>query len=223
MWLWDTISKSAERWARHYTGLIKLWHSTNEQLAAIHNAIYEINEVLAAYRDAIAKRNIIPMAANQPEEVPIDSSFLLDIMNLDLVNAFAAYRHNLTCANRDIRRLSGIKRDLERGFAEGRLQQRDYLENLTQLVRWLEELRAHLTALLDDATTLTAMVRVRAQRDISHYHKIVMKLRRTGNESDFAEATLAERARVVAEIETLSGRSAERIEAVRKGTYSGAR
>ena len=74
MRLWDAIVRFNNRWDRHYSGVVWLGRATNEQLAAINNAIYKIDEILNAYREADSEPGIIPMSANHPEVLPIDSS-----------------------------------------------------------------------------------------------------------------------------------------------------
>lgn len=223
MWIWDWVARFNERWSRHYTGVVKLSRAANDQLASIHNAIFETDQVLNAYRNAKEHPGTIPMSVNQPEVIDIDSSFEYDLVNLDLLNEFVTHRYNVQCANRDIRRLASMKDNLERGFAEGRLKPEEYLRHIDDLAEWMRKLRGHLAELLEDATTLTARARVRAKRDVPNTHLISMRLRRTRHEADFPVAAAGERIVLVKEIESVSEASIRRIEKIsRKACEHGA-
>lgn len=220
MCLWSAIDRYDARWNRHYTGVVKLSRATNEQLASIHSAIFEISEIIDAYTDARDHPGTIPISVNQPEAIAIDSTFEYDIVNLDLVNEFAKHRYNVQCANRDIQRLVTMKDNLEKGFAEGRLTPENYLLHFEDLAQWLSQLRKSLDALLDDTTTLTARARVRAQRDAPMFHSFSMKLRRTRHEKDFEATAAREREILLEEIGIGSAKSGLRAEAISRGTYN---
>jgi hypothetical protein len=210
MWLWDFIVRFNQRWDRHHSGVVKLARATNEQLGALTHAIYEIDQIVDAYNNAMAEPGVIPMSANQPDVIPVDSSFEYDIVNLDLVNDFADLRYSIQTANRDIRRLGGLKANLQSAFSGGQLKPQDYLSIVNDLSIWLQDLRAGLIEIRNEATVLTAKARVRADRDAPRFHKFSMRARTTRYEKDFSEALAIEKTKLIGEIATNVQKSHER-------------
>jgi len=221
MWLWDAISKFILRWDRHYTGVVKLGRAANEQISALHTALCEIDHVISAYRLAGDPSGPAPFVVNQPEEIFLDDSFMLDLANLDLVNDYASHWFTMQNVNRDIRRIGNLKLNLERAYTEDRMSKKEYLAHFSQVLEWLSQLRNHITASLEDATVLTAKARVRSKRDIPRFHGLSLKLRRTRYENDFGEAVQRERAVLDAEIEAVYKQSGDRVESINEGTYEG--
>lgn len=202
MWVWDAIKRHNDRWAKHYTGLVKLGRLLNDQLYSITRAIAEIDEIVKAFREAETTPGTIPISANRPEEIPIDRSFEYDIVNLDILNDYMSHYYTIQNINRDIERLMGVKEGLETGLAEGRLKHEDYLGNLRDLVQWLGYVRVYMMAGREDATELLAKTRVRIQRDNPRFHRVSMKFRRTAYESNFLEAAAEEKTKLLSEIDT---------------------
>lgn len=221
MAVWDAVVRHRDRWIRHYSGLVQLGRELNDQIGMIHDAIAEVDYIIEAAACADEEPRTLPLSMNQPEEIPISSARELDIVNLDLANDHASFRHYILGINRDIRRLADMKRKTEDAFAAGNLPPERYLANFKFMVQLYGHLRSHLKAAEDDVITLAAKTRVRMRRDKPWFHAISMKVRKTRYETNFTDLAAEERNVLMGEIETVSERSGRRIQDIQKGQYRG--
>lgn len=217
MWIWDSISKFNDRWARHYTGVVRLGRATNDQLASLSRAIFEVEQIVGGLAEAKKVQFAVPVSLNQPAPIQIDNSFEFDIINLDLVNDYVGYRSDIEDLNANINRLVSAKQRAEQGLADERLRREEYLYQMEQLSVWLQQLLRQLRLTRDEAATLTAKARVRARRDAPRFHKYTMRRRRTRNERDFGEAVARERTMLMGEIAAARAQAQQRTDHIENG------
>lgn len=217
MWIWDSISKFSDRWARHYNGVVRLGRATNDQMASLSRAIFEVEQMVGGFAEAKKVPFAVPVSLNQPAPIPIDNSFELDIINLDLINDYVGYRSAVEDVNANIERLVSAKQRAEQNLADERLRRAEYLYQMEQLGVWLQQLLRQLRLTRDEAATLTAKARVRARRDAPRFHKMAMRLRRTRNERDFSDAVARERAILMGEIAAAQAQAKPRVNHIENG------
>jgi len=203
----DGFTTYYNRKEKSHSALVKYQHYLNSLLTELDDNIFLIDTFEKIFN---SNNENIPIWGNRLKEVPIDSSLIYDLLNIDLINEIFSLNTHLKKLNGSCKTINHSYDEILKAFLNKTISLEDYLRNIDKMKKDIFDIRKFTYKELEETKHILSVVRVLG-RDYTFFSRIIRLFSKTKYTSRLNKAIKNENLVLENEINEVQKESQERI------------
>jgi hypothetical protein len=194
--------------------MVRLQHHFNDCLNILNDNIFVIDTFFDVFKGYDTKQQHGRVFANRLQIIPIEKALVVDLNNLDFINEVFTLQVDIQKLNDSMNMSNRMIEGITEAFLGGRINLKNYVENIDHIRPQMEELKKFLSATMEDVIKALASSKLLLKNE-PILSTIIRLSTSTHYSSSHKKRIPDEVARLKEEIEALSIESEERINKIK--------